>query len=245
MFESDSNKGAALTEKDPACSVDEVTLESSANFQPNRILYISPFTGSTKGIKIYDETNELRAQYPGEITSDFKKNAKSIAEAQDPASSLYTIKRENWQMSSFSIRDGGSTDGPTLGHWKAPHFSTGTTELSFPADSKHSSHNFTMHPRKWYRSSEVFVVNSATYIWQAATKVTERRWSLFKIVKGQRIEIARFEMGWGWGSGGVLVVNEDEVDSLLASWTCCIIMRKRFQRQCTYAAGGGAVGGTG
>lgn len=248
MFKRQNSKAkeVEVTEKDPAMQVEEITLEPALNFQPNRVCYINPWTFLTRDIRIFDATAELLPKYSGEITDEFRMLAKTTGQSLDASSAICTIHRENWKQTSLSVRDGSSSNGPLIGHWKHPIWSTGSAELSFTANSDYSSHNFKMSPQKWYRRAEMFVLDSVTYVWQTDSKITERTWSLFRVAGNEKTEVARFRMVKGFGDGGPLLVNDAAINPLLVAWTCCIVLKKRAQRiHERGSAGGGGGGGSG
>lgn len=78
---------------------------------------------------------------------------------------------------------------------------------------------------------EHFVMNSTEYVWKIDR---EGKWyhKNFKLVKhfgDRRIVVAKFWEPARW-KGGVLVVDETEIDAMVAVVTCYIMLRKKKQK---------------
>jgi hypothetical protein len=111
----------------------------------------------------------------------------------------------------------------------------GTVHIRFPAGSTHSTHEISVEPLSHRSRAQSFIMDSVPYVWDMAaassssasdTKFWSKpmalsgRLALFKAVAGKKFEVARYESANGkFGLGGLLVLEEREVDALVAALT--------------------------
>ncbi|EPS37661.1 hypothetical protein H072_8636 [Dactylellina haptotyla CBS 200.50] len=113
--------------------------------------------------------------------------------------------------------------GPVLafGHWS----------LVFSSNSPHSAHTIDFRPAGAVGTSprdDLFVKDSVLHIWavhesEDAGGCTSR---LYKIVEGKRVEVASFTKKKSRDREGVLLVDESQVDLIIAAATCVAIMKR-------------------
>jgi hypothetical protein len=94
----------------------------------------------------------------------------------------------------------------------------------FPLDSPISSHNFYMQHTSFGSKSEFFVKDSVKYTWQLAW----HGWAmtLHKTIGQDTLRVAFFARQWGLGLGGVMLVDESQVDLVVALLGALILIRK-------------------
>ncbi|KAH8662618.1 hypothetical protein BX600DRAFT_437990 [Xylariales sp. PMI_506] len=96
----------------------------------------------------------------------------------------------------------------SLGHWT----------ISFPAGSAHSSHEIAMRPAGIASRADEFVHNSVPFFWEQTRR--HQLMQLFKAADGKRVEVARFIGKKPSAKDGVLLLDEDQIDRLIAVITC-------------------------
>jgi hypothetical protein len=110
--------------------------------------------------------------------------------------------------------------------------STGAAVLTFTSAYAGVSHAVRMAPGAKMRRANGFVVESVGYVWECQSKMKANRLVLSKTLGGRKRACAKYAQRWapfkGWG--GVLVVDEAEVDPMVAAVTCCIMLLKMQQR---------------
>lgn len=172
------------------------------------------------------------------------------AKASDPSSdalSTATTQVEQLQLDDErAAADAELWSSGAIAHWKASFFSTGSTTLSFPPASPHSSHNVKLKPLI-FRRAETFVKDSVPYAWTPQHMWHGRRYVFTKEVHGEKREVGRFAMVWNWevGTGGVLALDtsEDGVDEVVACLTALVVLKKKRQRDAERRSRGGGGGG--
>jgi hypothetical protein len=205
-------------------------MPETQDFEFTRIIYITPHSSYTSKIKVHDLTNSISAAFTSELfPTETENTGKSLADA----SSLYTIIQPGWWRPS-TIYPGNSdekSDSDVLATWKPSRGSLASQIFTFPASSPHSSHNITLKRLSApFRYAEVFVKDSVEYIWKFEGS-SRRRITLLKKIGSWETTIAKYRGPYRFGkTGGTLVVNEAEVDILVAILTCCAELRKVRQR---------------
>jgi hypothetical protein len=94
----------------------------------------------------------------------------------------------------------------------------------FPQDSPSSSHDLYMQPASFGSTSEFFVKDSVKYTW----KVAWHGWAitLHKTLGQDTVPVAYFTKQWGYGLGGVMIVDENQVDLVVATLSALVVIRK-------------------
>ncbi|KAH0541581.1 hypothetical protein FGG08_003929 [Glutinoglossum americanum] len=203
-------------------------------FNPSQTFYITPHCSFTKNIQILDLTPHLTVPYTDPtFPSHAKQVAKQIAkQAQFPPS--ITIQKDNISGTRYLILDPNkNANDNEIATWKASHFSTGPSHLTFPAQSPHSSHTITLRPpRRFLSRNESFVHNSATYTWAYESWIHPSRVALWReLPGGGKKLLARYWQGIDWRTGGTIVVEGEEVDAVIAVVTCVVLLKKKRQRR--------------
>lgn len=139
----------------------------------------------------------------------------------------YTISRNSVFTRKYDVKD---EQGNIVAHWKHPLISTGTATLTFPADSKHSSHEILSKAVSWVRRTERFVQDSVTYSWEFDSKVLCNKMALFRIVGDKKEKVGQCPQPYVYTSGGVLELDSRCIDELVGLLTCVLVSRKNVQR---------------
>jgi hypothetical protein len=233
-----------VSDDDEVDATETETSSDDSKFAPNKVYYIQPHYLSSKQITIVDITDKISVPFVDgkDVSDEFRDAAKKVGTAED-AEPIFTIRKKHWYNKSYSAFAGVDTETP-LADWKHPSFSTGTATLSFPADSKHCSHNLSISPVKRTRRTNAFVNDSVPYTWKCDYKYKPNHMSLLKRIGGKNSTVARYTQKWAtWGMGGVLLMDNREVDDLVVILTACSMLRRvkqrRWERHGSAGGGGG------
>lgn len=70
--------------------------------------------------------------------------------------------------------------------------------------------------------------------------------TLYKTLEENKVAVGKYAQKW-WGgfvTGGTFVVDEGEIDGLVACLTLCVVLKKKRQRAAERNSGGGGGGGS-
>lgn len=128
--------------------------------------------------------------------------------------------------------DGTYHGSSVLAEYSSPLLAYGVTDISFPPDSLHSSHAIKVRPLNATRRSQSFVQDSVTYAWDVNKKLFPGGGGVLSLYKGvgavKKIEIGRYQSDNGkFTPGGVLVLDAEEVDVLVAVLTLLAVLAQR------------------
>lgn len=151
----------------------------------------------------------------------FSKKAKQITSSPPLPEIVFTFKKENLPGSHLTVSDKA---GNHVADWKSPILSMGTTTLTFPNGSKHSSHPIEIKPLGVGRRAESFVKDSVMYTWENERFKIENK-NLIKAIGSEKVEVAKYSQKTGHDKEGLLVVNTGEVDELVAVLTCFAVLQ--------------------
>lgn len=123
-------------------------------------------------------------------------------------------------------------DELVLADYSSPLLAYGVTNISFPAGSLHSSHPITVRPINATRRSQAFVQDSVSYVWDVNRTLFPGGGGVLSLYKGigarKKIEIGRYQSDDGtFIPGGVLVIDAEEVDVLVAVLTLLSVLSQR------------------
>lgn len=195
-----------------------------------RALYITPHNTWTLNISIYDITNAVQV----DASEDFTKQCEEHIKTLDKQTPMYTLDRKK-RFTDFKVyaTKEGAEEKEFVADWDISRAEHKPMRLIFPHGSPYSSHSIqTLRPGVGSHS-EQFAVESVPYKWKHEG-ISRKRLTLYKKV-GNPTAVAKFR-GKGEGlkeglkMGGVILVNEDEIDSLIAALTVVIMMRRDRQR---------------
>lgn len=214
---------------------------------PTRTLYVLRHNLFSKDVRIVDLTGQTAATYDGGPISDaFRDAARALAEekANIAVPAAYQLQRKHWYSSTATLtRPSSPTPTTQLAEWKHGAASFSKAHISFPSSSPHCSHPLVVAPLKWYRRANGFVVDSVTYEYSCDSRLRANRITLVREVGGRRTVVARYAQRWGsYIAGGVLLVDTEKVDEVVAVLATCVMLRRMQQRaaeRTKYSGGGG------
>lgn len=203
---------------------------------PTRAVYLHNHTLFGTTINATDLTPHLSRSYDD---PDFVAEALRVAfsrctldkgEAWLPPT--WTIRRRDFFSRVMDVIDMAS--GASLARWTLALRSAGASELTFPDGSSHSSHPITVRPAAGgVMLQERFVIDSAELAWkiERVANPFDVNYKLVRTAGGHARVVARYAHPPGsMGRGGILSVDEGEVDVVVALVTCCVMIKKRVQK---------------
>ncbi|ORY13194.1 hypothetical protein BCR34DRAFT_600113 [Clohesyomyces aquaticus] len=249
--DSDAYSDRFLSQHDLASPSPETHIDSQA-FNPTHTYWISPHGSLAKEIKILDLTPFITLPYTG-LTPAYKDHIKKTLKDHS-YSPVYMVQRNNWWSLKYKVTSDtrtvtGDEPSKTIAEWKHPWHSGGEAILSFPLDSQNCTHPISLKNKRFGFSTETFTLESRPFIWKKDTCWNYQDMTLYKVFgsgkQERRVEVAKYAQKWwgGWVTGGTLVVDEKEVDGLVACLTLMVVLKKRRQRQAERSGGGGGNGG--
>ncbi|KAF2099634.1 hypothetical protein NA57DRAFT_55586 [Rhizodiscina lignyota] len=208
----------------PQSSNPENEADEKGALVPNRFFFITPHWGWTNNITVSDLTDHMSAEFG---TEEFTKEAKEIVKASAPDPYL-TASKSKWYSRHRSICLPGQSEDP-IAEWKAGIHSGSKSFISFPPSSPVSSHNITLKALRFCGRDEGFVLDSIPYVWKVKNW-TSKKFKLCKKLRGQEQEIGRYWPSVTFASGGILVLDTDEVNDVVGIVTCLVMLWKARQR---------------
>ncbi|KIW12167.1 hypothetical protein PV08_09442 [Exophiala spinifera] len=149
--------------------------------------------------------------------------------------------------SSTAEREPGMETSSSIAEIRTHLLNFGTVHIIFPAGSTHSVHEIKVEPLSHRSRAQMFTKDSVAYVWDTSSHAPSSRasasgfskdstfWgkpmalsgrlSLCKAVAGKRFEVGRYESASGkFELGGLLVVDDREVDILVAALTLVAVL---------------------
>jgi hypothetical protein len=235
-FQADTAPSSSIEDEDPWLQTphDDETSKlplEARPFVPTAVYWITPHSTLTSKITAIDLSKDIDIPYSG-MTNEYK--AQVAKTLQDHAySPTITCTKNGWFSMTFDITD---DQNEHIAHWSHPLSSLGEAVLSFPLDSPHSSHPISLQNKTWGLRSETFIVNSQPYFWEPDSYWHSTNMTLYKVTGSgeaeKKVEIGKYAQKW-WGSiwtGGTFVVDEKEIDGIVACLTLIVVLRKKRQR---------------
>lgn len=233
----------------------------STSLQPTSTYWITPHGMLTKTITILDLTKDMTLPYTG-MTSEYKDAVKKALKDHS-FTPILSCKRLTWLGLKYDITSprtssnenkpqdetgdadaGGDSSDVHIAHWTHPWTSTGEATLTFPSSSPHSTHPISLRPKRWGLRTESFVLDSVPYIWEMDSLWHSTSMTLYRVVGSgeseRKVEVAKYAQKW-WGAfvtGGILVVDEREVDGAVVGLSCLVVLKKKRQRAAERRSGG-------
>jgi hypothetical protein len=69
-------------------------------------------------------------------------------------------------------------------------------------------------------------------VWQPDNILSLRQFTLWKLIGQEKIEVGRYWQDYQpFTTGGTLVLNTDEVDMVVGTLTCIVVLRKKRHRE--------------
>jgi hypothetical protein len=236
VVNTDNNASSTSLEEDAWLNVphdretSKLPLESEP-FNPTNVYWISPHSTFASKIAVLDLTKDMKIPYTG-LTDEYKATvAKTLKDhSYTPA---ITCTRNGW----FSLQYDVTNDQDThLAHWSHPWSSMGEAVLTFPSSSPHSSHTISLHNKTWGLRTETFTLDSQPFFWEMDSLWHSTNMTLYKATGSgeakRKVEVGKYAQKW-WGgivTGGTFVVDEGEIDGVVACATLVVVLRKKRQR---------------
>jgi hypothetical protein len=223
----------ASTHNEPSKQTGDPAKDSAQNtFDYTNIFYITRRNMWHPEIKIHNITGSITAPYP---SKDFQ--AAAHIEGQARANSVPEWIILNYGFRKTASLHTGSTTASTMGDenliatWEPSKQQYGKNSFIFPPGSAHCGHAVVMQKEKrWATFDEIFVVESIPYFWRYDGH-SRRKFTLWRVVGQNKLVVARYKgKMWGLKRGGMLLVNADEVNCVLAAMTIMAMLRKVRQR---------------
>lgn len=207
---------------------------------------INWFTNDYVGVN-----NDIRAQAKSLSQTAISMEQDASEELHNPAvifklsrlhwynDSKFIVTKPGYSWSSSNHQQGETVDEhhhfqdeSVLAEYAAPLLAYGVANISFPANSLHSSHPITMKPANATRRSQSFIKDSAVYAWDVNKKLFPGGGGVLSLYKGigatKRIEIGRYQSDGGkFVPGGILVIDSIEIDVVVAVLTLLSVLSQR------------------
>ncbi|KAF1815910.1 hypothetical protein P152DRAFT_201488 [Eremomyces bilateralis CBS 781.70] len=187
-----------------------------------------------KEIKIFDITSLIELPYLSEAWDDHIRTIQSRipGKSKDGTEILPSLEISRARFFTSMMTISQPPDTSPIGTWKGSIFSTQKSVFEFPADSPHSSHPIVMKPMGLWTASEEFVKESVRHIGKFDKRLSSRYFTLFKQIGSQEIPVAQYRSTKlsVWIGGGVLAIDDKEIDPVVAVLWCANMLRKVEQR---------------
>jgi len=154
--------------------------------------------------------------------------------------------RNHWAGLKYKVTN---DKGEHLADWSHPWTSVREATLTFPDNSPHAAHIISLKNKKWGLRTESFTLNSQPYLWEMDSLWHSHNMTLYRVTgtgdSQKKVEVAKYAQKW-WGSfvtGGTLVVDENDLDGVVACLTLLVVLKKKRQRAAERGNNGGGGGG--
>jgi len=192
-----------------------------------KVLWIVPHSSWNKTITIYDltDTVEVDTKHLDKIFDKCEKEAKIKISSGAPAK--FVLNRPGLRT-DYKVYDGAASraDPEVLADWDIARFNFATHVFKFPPSSVHSSHNVSLKKVTKTLRGEQFVKDSVPYMWKY-DKIPFKNMTLVRAIGKQETPVAFYRTRFPTiRTGGAVVVDENEMDVLVAVLTTCGMLRR-------------------
>ena len=216
-------------------------IDEAHTLRPSHVLYLAPGRRKVHS-EISDLTSYLLSSYTESITPAFQDSVQRVLRANPALRPTWQATRGSWYSNSSvkvfhaaGIEEQDASHGRDVASLHAPILAFGTTSITFPPSSEHSSHTLTVSPVSMTTRAQAFVEDSIPYIWEPAgeghsetASPSSECLSLYKADSTKRIEVARYASQSGkFEVGGILLVQEGEVDVVMSLVTLLGVLNQR------------------
>jgi hypothetical protein len=208
----------------------KLPLESQP-FSPSTVYWISPHSTFASKVAVLDLTKDMEIPYTG-LNNEYKAAITKTLKDHSYTPAI-TCNRNGWFSLQYDITDDQSNH---LAHWSHSWSSFGEALLTFPEDSQHSSHTISLHNKTWGLRTETFTLDSQPFFWEMDSLWHSTNMTLYKSTGSgeteKKVEVGKYAQKW-WGgfvTGGTFVVDEKEIDGVVACLTLIVVLRKKRQR---------------
>jgi len=149
-----------------------------------------------------------------------------LADAKgDAAAQAALIQLDKPSPISTSLVAKKVLEGKIIATVSGSTLSLGRRTIKFVAkNSSHSSHPIKVRPARIRSRADKFVLEGVSFFWDVLEGT--RRCELSKFVDGKRTEVGRFVAANAREREGVLLVDGNEVDRIVAALTCVAVLNR-------------------
>ena len=220
---------------------------TGSDFRTNRTFFIEDHHLTDKSVAIHNVTDRMDVSYQGrDIEDSFHDKARAATYGKDKKPT-YTINKNSGLLgrtSTMYAMDGGAE----LAYWKHPALPIQSAEITFPEGSPHGSHQLTLKAASHSSLGNEWVQDSVTYRWKCESRWKLGQYNLTRTVSGQKMLIGKYTQNMiKTTAGGVLIVDSNEIDEVVAVLTMCVMLRRMLQRTAgrSLSRNAGPLGGAG
>ncbi|CAI6332693.1 unnamed protein product [Periconia digitata] len=192
-----------------------------------RVLYLKPAMVLAPQIHIVDLTNSVYLPSHG-LTGTYRYYVRKTMKRHSLIPD-WTCYKHQWPGLNYSIRNAA---GDHVAKWKRQGGFKRKVTLDCYDESTHSPHAILVRDEHWYSNNQKFTVNSQTYLWEVDSFWARRKMTLYRICNvgfQTKIAVAKCAV-YRWGGGSVVVVDDRNVDVLVACLTISIMLQKMRER---------------
>lgn len=207
-------------------SPEDFPINEDVEFRPTNVFYLKGVIHFKKTACIIDLSGRLRQPFNG-FSNAFAEEASQVARKLE-GQPAYEIGSCGEMMRTIKTMTRAGS-GERLCDLNITFVSFGSSYVRFPPGSPHSRHEIEMCPvddRSGFsdaKKHEGFVKNSIPYFWDMTSGPFG---VLYKCLNQKRVEIARVA-SFGFEKDGILVLNGNELDEVVALSTCTILLNGR------------------
>jgi hypothetical protein len=199
-------------------------VDDSKPLRPTKAFYFQEGSEFSRHIIITDVTDDL-PDLDNIINSvpaaDAVKTAKSAVIFGKKAAFL-EISREGSFTTAWTAKS-TSSDTP-VAELSSPLLTLGRWTIMFAPGSPHSHHDILLRPAGFMARADEFVKDSIPYFWDIADG---RKLCVCHVANdGKRVEVARFLGHSSRGHDGLLVVDGEALDEVVAALTCVAVLNR-------------------
>lgn len=204
--------------------VQDLPIDESVTLRATKILYLDAFQKHAS--RVLDLTSQqLQHSFDGDITPAFRELAHVTLKANTTTKQAWHLRRTQQHL-RFNTRVTAFEPNQTaqVAYVDTHVLSYGASHIYFSPDSPHCSHEITLKPIAVMTRSQSFIKDSANYIWERtpskSSSTGSGRLTLYEAIGRKKIEVARYASANSkFDFGGLLVLEEREVDALVAILT--------------------------
>ncbi|KFY05078.1 hypothetical protein O988_00280 [Pseudogymnoascus sp. VKM F-3808] len=209
-----------FSKKDPAASY---PINEDATLQATKVIYVK--SGSEFGLSVF--VADVTDKFDGELDrligsgSESKLLNEKAKDAALKKPAMLEFHRSGRLSSNFTVKD---TSNAVIAELSGPLLSLGRWTLGFVADSPHSDHDILVRPAGMMSRADEFVKDSIPYYWDILDG--RKLCKLYKVMDGKRVEIAHFLGENARARDGVLLLDGEQLDEVVACLTCVVMLNR-------------------
>lgn len=209
-------------------SPEDFPINEGFKLKPTKVFYLRKTIHFKTTAKIMELTGQLRQPFRGFTSAwadEAGQTAHKLEEAGRPA--RYEVGSCGEMMRTIKTMTDGKT-GEKICDLNITFISFDSSKVRFPAGSPHSRHEVELAPvddaaTRDGQKHECFIRHSVPYFWDMTSGQTG---VLYKCLNQQRCEVGRVA-SYGFDKDAILVVNDEEVDEVVALSTAVILLNGR------------------